>query len=98
AILVQERFEGAPLTGATVLGTLLVLAALLTLLEFGIGARAGFGDRVGEGGGMLGYALLELLTRAIGRPASFVLICILGLAGVMLTFDITLHELIYGTR
>jgi DNA segregation ATPase FtsK/SpoIIIE, S-DNA-T family len=98
AILVQERFEGSPLTGSTVLGTLLVLAVLLMLLEFSIPVRNGFEDRVGEGGGMAGYAMLELLTRAIGRPASFVLICILGLAGVLLTFDITLHELIRGAR
>ncbi|HWQ11316.1 MAG TPA: DNA translocase FtsK 4TM domain-containing protein, partial [Roseiflexaceae bacterium] len=98
AILVQEHFEGSPLTGANVLGTLLVLVALLTLLEFGLPARQGWEDRPGEGGGVAGYAILTLLTGAIGRPASFVLICILGLAGVMLTFDITLHELIHGTR
>jgi S-DNA-T family DNA segregation ATPase FtsK/SpoIIIE len=98
AILVQERFEGSPLTGATVIGTVLVLVALLTLLEFGLGPRAGFTDKIGEGGGVAGYAMLSLLTQAIGRPAAFVLICIVGLAGVMLTFDITLHELIHGTR
>ena len=97
AILVQERFDDSPLTGATVLGTLLVLTALLTLLEFALGGRQSFEERVGEGGGVAGYAVLELLSRAIGRPASFVLICIVGVAGVMLTFDITLHELIHGT-
>ncbi len=98
AILLQERYEDVRFTGATVLGTLFVLTALLILLEFSIGARAGIDERSGEGGGVAGYALLSLLSQAIGRPAAFVIACVLGLAGVLLTFDITLHELISSLR
>lgn len=98
AILLQERYQDVRFTGATVLGTVLVLITLLLLLEFSIGARAGFTERVGEGGGIAGYAMLSLLAQAIGRPASFVIACVLGLAGVLLTFDITLHELMTGMR
>ncbi len=98
AILLQEQYEDVRLTGATVLGTLLVLTALLVLLEFAIGARDGFDARVGEGGGIVGYAILALLSQAIGRPATFVIACVTGLAGILLTFDITLHELSSSLR
>src|SRR5689334_17111197 len=39
AILVQERFRDARLSGSNIFGTFLVLAALLALLEFRMGAR-----------------------------------------------------------
>ncbi len=98
AILLQEQYEDVRLTGATVLGTLLVLTALLVLLEFSIGVRDGFDARAGEGGGIAGYAILALLSQAIGRPAAFVIACLTGLAGILLTFDITLHELSSSLR
>lgn len=98
AILLQEQYEDVRLTGATVLGTLLVLTALLVLLEFSIGVREGFDTHIGEGGGIVGYAILALLSQAIGRPAALVIACLTGLAGILLTFDITLHELSSSLR
>ncbi|MDZ4720610.1 MAG: DNA translocase FtsK 4TM domain-containing protein [Roseiflexaceae bacterium] len=98
AILWQERREDIRLSGATVLGTILVLMALLVLLEFALGPRQSTDEQVGAGGGWLGYHALDLLAQAIGRPATFVLVCVLALAGIMLTFDITLYELTTGMR
>ena len=51
-----------------------------------------------SGGGIAGYAVLALLSQAIGRPAAFVVACLTGLAGILLTFDITLHELFSSLR
>ena len=96
AILWQERREDLQLTGATVLGTFMVLGALLVLLEFSFGPRKDIADRIEQGGGMVGYTLFSLLSRAIGSPATFVLVCFVGLAGILLTFNITLRELIGG--
>ncbi|MGQ9550126.1 MAG: DNA translocase FtsK [Roseiflexus sp.] len=98
AILLQEQYEDVRMTGTTVLGTALVLTALLVLLEFSIGIRDSLNARVGEGGGIAGYAVLALLSQAIGRPAAFVVTCLTGLAGILLTFDITLHELSSSLR
>ena len=55
AILWQERREDLQLTGSTVLGTIMLLAALLALLEFVLGVRKDIGDQVGKGGGVTGY-------------------------------------------
>lgn len=96
AILIQERMRDAQLTGANALGTLLVLAAILGLLEFPIHHIA-VADRIDQGGGWLGFGLVETLDRIIGRPAAVVVVIVLGLAGVMLTFNITLRELITGS-
>src|SRR5215467_2749308 len=72
AILWQERREDLQLTGATVLGTVLMLAALLALLEFALDPpRKDMADQIGRGGGLFGYLMLSLLTPAIGRPATF---------------------------
>jgi S-DNA-T family DNA segregation ATPase FtsK/SpoIIIE len=97
AILWQERREDMQLTGATVLGTLMLLAALLALLEFALGPRTGLDDQVGKGGGVTGYSLIQLQF-LIGRPAAFLVYCVVGLAGVLLTFNITLYELATGMR
>ncbi len=98
AILWQERREDIKLSGATILGTILVLMALLILLEFAHGERANPNQQVGSGGGWIGFYALGLTAQAIGRPATFVIACVMALAGIMLTFDITLHELSTGLR
>src|SRR6266508_4259576 len=97
AILWQERREDLQLTGATVLGTLMLLGALLALLEFALGVRKDITDAIGKGGGIVGFSLLQLAL-LIGRPATFVVFWVLGLAGVLLTFNITLRELTLGMR
>jgi DNA segregation ATPase FtsK/SpoIIIE, S-DNA-T family len=99
AILWQERREDLKLTSATILGTFLLLGALLALLEFSLSIpRKDLADQVGTGGGLVGYTLLSVMTQAIGRPATLVIVCVVALAGVLLTFDITLRELAGGMR
>ncbi|HEX9372550.1 MAG TPA: DNA translocase FtsK [Roseiflexaceae bacterium] len=98
AILWQERREDLQLTGATVLGTLMLLGALLALLEFALGVdRKDPADLIGKGGGIAGYTLIQLKW-LIGRPATLLVYCVLGLAGVLLTFNITLYEITTGFR
>jgi DNA segregation ATPase FtsK/SpoIIIE, S-DNA-T family len=97
AILWQERREDLRLTSATILGTFLLLGALLALLEFALNSpRKDLADQIGKGGGIVGYSELALMTQAIGRAATFVIVCVVALAGVLLTFDITLREIIAG--
>jgi S-DNA-T family DNA segregation ATPase FtsK/SpoIIIE len=93
AILWQERREDQRFTGATVLGTLLTLLSLQILLEFALGPRQDAADQVGAGGGLTGYYARLGMARAIGDPATFIVACVMGLAGIMLTFNITLREL-----
>ncbi len=95
AILIQERMQDARLTGSNTLGTLLVLGAILGLLEFSF-HTINLADRNDEGGGVIGFWVVEGLDRGIGRPAAVLVVIMLGLAGVMLTFNITLRELIIG--
>ena len=102
AILWQEKREDLKLTGATVLGTVLVLMALQVLLEFMVGVRSPSLDgavidaQFRQGGGIAGNILLSGTGFLIGRPAAFLLWCLVGLAGIMLTFNITLRELAGG--
>src|SRR5258706_2686464 len=99
AILWQERREDLKLTSATILGTFLLLGALLTLLEFALKVpRKDLADQIGSGGGIVGYSIFSLLIQAIGQPATFVIVCVVPLARVLLTFDITLRELSGGLR
>jgi S-DNA-T family DNA segregation ATPase FtsK/SpoIIIE len=98
AILWQERREDLQLTGATVLGTLMLLMSLLSLLEFALRpARGAIDEQIGKGGGIAGFTLIQMHW-LIGRPATFVIYCVLGLAGIMLTFNITLYEIVTGMR
>ncbi|NOK63102.1 MAG: DNA translocase FtsK [Chloroflexi bacterium AL-W] len=99
AILWQEQREDIRLTGAMVMGTGFVLMSLLVLLEYTLEpVRESLNDKVGEGGGIIGFTLLDVTAGAIGRPASFVVFLALGLAGILLTFNITLRELLRGMR
>jgi len=87
-----------PLQATQVIGTVLVMLAMLIVLEFGITPRQSFDDQVGSGGGSVGYVLMTLLSNAIGRPATFALSSLIGLAGIMLAFDITLVQIMASLR
>ena len=95
AILIQERFKDTSLTAGNLIGTLFTLSAILGLLEFPRHAEP-IAERVGQGGGLIGFTLVDILDQAIGRPAAVLVILVLGLAGVILTFNITLRELFAG--
>lgn len=95
AILVQERLHDGQFTGATVLGTIIISTMLLALLEFPVHAIDPT-ERVGEGGGVIGYTLVDLLDAAVGRPVTMLIVIVLMLAGIMLTFNLTLRELAVG--
>ncbi|MBC8075153.1 MAG: DNA translocase FtsK 4TM domain-containing protein, partial [Chloroflexales bacterium] len=90
AILVQERFRDTRLSGSNVFGTFLVLAALLALLEFRIGPRPSGAEPVGAGGGLVGWAMVNLLSAAVGRPVALLVTIVAALFGALLTFNITL--------
>ncbi len=96
AILLQELFvEDAPFSGANVVGTLLILSMVLALLEFPIHDTP-MDFRNNKGGGLAGFALVYILDTIIGRPAALVVVIMLMLVGILLTFNITLRELIPG--
>lgn len=94
-ILLQERLQDTSFSGSNLLGTVLILGSLLALLEFPVHQIA-MPERADEGGGMVGYTFVYLLDTTIGRPAAIVVVVMLALAGIMLTFNITLRELIPG--
>ncbi|WP_322511572.1 DNA translocase FtsK [Chloroflexus sp.] len=95
AILWQEHLHDANLSEANVLGTILVLLAMLGLLEVPV-HHILIADRYNEGGGWIGYWLLKVLQMAIGPIASVAVILALGLAGLLLTFNLTVRELVLG--
>ncbi|GAB4436943.1 MAG: DNA translocase FtsK [Chloroflexi bacterium OHK40] len=95
AILIQEQFRDSKLSGANVAGTLLIIGAILGLLEFPSHATP-LAERLNTGGGWFGFWMVRGLDSAVGRPAAVLLVLVLGLAGVLLTFNITLRELLVG--
>jgi DNA segregation ATPase FtsK/SpoIIIE, S-DNA-T family len=96
AILIQEQFRDSRLSAANLAGTLLIIGAILGLLEMPAHAIAPElrGD---EGGGLIGFWVVQLLDQAIGRPAATLVVIVLGLVGVLLTFNVTLRELLAGS-
>ncbi|NJN65688.1 MAG: DNA translocase FtsK [Chloroflexaceae bacterium] len=95
AILIQERFYDTQFAGSHVIGTLLVLGMLLAILEFPHHDLA-LSSRLDEGGGWLGYHLVHLLDSTIGRPAAMAVVGMAMLAGLLLTFNVTLREVVPG--
>ncbi len=93
AILIQEQFRDSRLSGAHVAGTLLIISMILCLLELPAHALP-LELRADEGGGWVGFWLVQLLDQAIGRPAATLVVVVLGLIGVLLTFNLTLRELL----
>ena len=96
AILVQERFRDAKLSSSNIFGTFLVLASLLALLEFRIGPRPSGASPVGAGGGLVGWAMVNLLSAAVGRPVALLVTIMAALFGALLTFNITLRDLTFA--
>ena len=94
-MIFQERFKDARLTGANILGTFMVLIALLVLLDYpGFEERQAFrAFHVGEGGGVVGGMVLAVLVAMIGKTGALLLSITLGLIGVMLAFNLTLHQI-----
>ncbi len=87
-----------PLQATQVIGTVMVILAMLIMLEYGITPRQSFDDQIGAGGGNIGYVLMTFLSNAIGRPATFAISSLVGLAGIMLAFDITLVQIMASLR
>jgi S-DNA-T family DNA segregation ATPase FtsK/SpoIIIE len=94
-ILLQEKLQESSFSGSSVVGTILVLSMLLALLEFPV-HDIPLAVRTDAGGGMVGYTLVYLLDATIGRPAALIVVIMLTLAGILLTFNITLRELVPG--
>lgn len=95
-MLFQERLMDARLRASNVVGTLIVLLALLMLLDY-----PDFETRhlnrayhVGEGGGIVGGMMLSVLISAIGKGGALLLVITLGLIGLMLTFNLTLRQIL----
>jgi S-DNA-T family DNA segregation ATPase FtsK/SpoIIIE len=95
AILIQEQFRDSKLSGANVAGTLMIILAILALLEFPAHAVP-VAERGNRGGGLFGFGAVELLDQLVGRPAAMLLVLVMALAGVLLTFNLTLRELMIG--
>ncbi|MFV9505320.1 MAG: DNA translocase FtsK 4TM domain-containing protein [Oscillochloridaceae bacterium umkhey_bin13] len=95
AILIQERFNDSRLSAANLFGTGLIILAILALLEFPA-HTVPLETRLNEGGGWFGYWVVQGFDQAIGRPAAMLVTVIMGLAGVLLTFNLTLRELLGG--
>lgn len=93
AILIQEQFQESRLTSSHLLGILIVLATLLALLEFPL-HEISPDERFGKGGGLAGYYLVQAFDATIGRPAATLVVMMLLLAGLLLTFNVTLREIV----
>ncbi|HEU4327197.1 MAG TPA: DNA translocase FtsK [Roseiflexaceae bacterium] len=99
SILWREHYQDLKFSGVTVLGTVVLLIALQMLLEFSLSVPRNYAsDSLGEGGGLVGFYLLRGMSDMIGRAPSFIVVCLLGLVGVILTFNITLYDLWAGVR
>ncbi|WP_245860719.1 FtsK/SpoIIIE family DNA translocase [Candidatus Chloroploca asiatica] len=97
AILIQEQFRDSRLTTTHLIGTLLIIASILNLLEFPVHDVAFEARLKNEGGGWAGFWLVQGFDSIIGRPAAVLVTVVIGLIGVLLTFDLTLRELLGGT-
>lgn len=95
AILLQERMHSAEITFTNGVGVIFTLSMVLTFLEFPA-HNVEFFARSDEGGGMIGYTLVHVLDATIGRPAALIVASMVMLAGILLTFNITLNELVPG--
>lgn len=94
-MIFQERFSDSRLSGANILGTLMVLLSLLMLLEYpGYEIHREHPEfHVGAGGGVVGQTLLTILISGIGKGGALLFSVTIGLIGIMLTFNLTLRQI-----
>ncbi len=94
-MIFQERFKDARLTGANIVGTIMVLLSLLMLLDYpGFDVRHAYGSfHSGEGGGIVGGTALVLLVQLIGKAGALLLTITMGLIGIMLAFNLTIRQI-----
>ncbi|MBA3469954.1 MAG: DNA translocase FtsK [Herpetosiphonaceae bacterium] len=94
-MIFQERFSDRRLSGANVMGTVMVLMSLLMLLDYpGFDTRHANRDfHLGEGGGVVGGLMLSMLIGAIGKGGALLLSITTGLIGIMLTFNLTIRQI-----
>lgn len=91
-ILWQERFVDAPITGGNVTGVVLLALVLLSATEFSATAAIyqGLGDPPRSIGGAIDLGLMH----AFGIPGAFVLLALVLVLGIMLTFNVTLRQIL----
>jgi S-DNA-T family DNA segregation ATPase FtsK/SpoIIIE len=91
-ILWQERFVDAPVTGGNVTGVVLLALVLLSATEFRSTAIVfeGLGDPPRSIGGAIDLGLMH----AFGVAGAFVLLALVCVLGIMLTFNVTLRQIL----
>ncbi len=91
-ILWQERFVDAPITGANITGVLLLAVVLISAMEFG-STRTIFLDQL-DPPASIGGSIDLLLMHAFGIAGAVVLLALIFVLGVMLTFNVTLRQIL----
>jgi DNA segregation ATPase FtsK/SpoIIIE, S-DNA-T family len=95
-IVWQERFVDAPISGGNVVGVLLLVAVMLGATEFG-STRTIFENNL-DAPSSIGGALDLLLMQGFGVAGTAVLLLIAFVIGVMLTFNVTLRQIMGKTQ
>lgn len=91
-ILWQERFVDAPISGGNITGVVLLMVVLLCTTEFAA-TRIIFYDNL-DSPRSIGGALDLGLMMAVGVPGAALLIALVAILGVMLTFNVTLRQIL----
>jgi S-DNA-T family DNA segregation ATPase FtsK/SpoIIIE len=91
-ILVQERFVDAPITGGNVVGVVILAFVLMAVVEWN-GTRTIYEDGL-DPPTSIGGAIDLGLMYAFGPAGAVVLLTLLFLLGVMLTFNVTLRQIL----
>lgn len=92
-LLVRHRDGGWEIPWLRVVGLELVLASTLTLLHLiASGTNPLSVAEAGRGGGLVGWAISQLLIDAIGMSASVLLMVVLGVAGAVWALDISVRR------
>jgi len=95
-ILWQERFVDAPISGGNIVGVVLLALVLMSIAEFGA-TRIIFQDNL-DAPRSIGGAIDLGLMYAFGVAGAAVLLALLFVVGIMLTFNVTLRQLLSKTQ
>ncbi len=95
-ILWQERFVDAPISGGNITGVILLAIVLLSATEFASTAVI-FADQL-DAPRSIGGAIDLLLMQSFGVAGAGVLLTLVFVLGVMLTFNVTLRQILSHTQ